>query len=139
MMHNFLCKNVVLRCFPWSIFKMNETSVGPFPLAWRHSDCSSRSVGKTNCIGSIQSVLQEIPTGNPNLRPRREREMRYATGPGNGVYHLVLTDSSETLCGLRVSRLRSEHFLHLESDISSEGVICKHCERIKDNKHNYGQ
>jgi len=59
--------------------------------------------------------------------------MMYATGPRNGIYHLVVRNDSETLCGLRFSRLRSEQSLHLVSDISTDFVICKHCERIQQN------
>jgi len=57
--------------------------------------------------------------------------IRYAIGPGNGVYHIVMKNESETLCGLRVSRFKSQHVLHLVSDISDVDSICKHCERLE--------
>ena len=57
----------------------------------------------------------------------------YATGTGNGIYHLVINNSAETLCGLKVSRMRSGQSLHLVPDVSGSHVICKHCERIERN------
>lgn len=59
-------------------------------------------------------------------------EFMYASGPGNGIYHLVVRNELETLCGLRISRLQSQHALHLVNEVST-GVICKHCERIERN------
>jgi len=57
----------------------------------------------------------------------------YATGSVSGIYHLVVRNDQETLCGLRVSRLRSEQSLHLVDAISGGHIICKHCERIRKN------
>jgi hypothetical protein len=58
-------------------------------------------------------------------------QFAYASGNGSSIYHLVPRNEMETLCGLRVSRLRSQEALHLVTEISPR-VICKHCERIKD-------
>lgn len=60
-------------------------------------------------------------------------DLMYASGPDNGIYHLVVRNGMETLCGLRVSRLKSQHSLHLVTD-ASPIAICKHCERIKQNE-----
>jgi hypothetical protein len=60
-------------------------------------------------------------------------DLTYASGPDNDIYHLVVRNGMETLCGLRVSRLRSQHSLHLvKNAIPNE--ICKHCERIRQNE-----
>jgi hypothetical protein len=59
--------------------------------------------------------------------------LTYASGPDQGIYHLVVRNELETLCGLRVSRIRSQHSLHLVNEVSS-GVMCKHCERINRNR-----
>jgi len=53
----------------------------------------------------------------------------YASGNGSSIYHLVPTNKMETLCGLRVSRLRLQEALRLVTEMSPR-VICKHCERI---------
>jgi hypothetical protein len=53
----------------------------------------------------------------------------YASGSDSEIYHLVVRDEFETLCGLRISRLQSQHALHIVTDVSSS-VICKHCARI---------
>jgi hypothetical protein len=58
-----------------------------------------------------------------------EMRFMYASGADSEIYHLVVRDEFETLCGLRVSRLRSQHALHIVEDVSSS-VICKHCARI---------
>ncbi len=63
----------------------------------------------------------------------------YATGPENGIYHIVVRNKSETLCGLKVSRLRSDHSLHIVLNESAQYVICKHCERIKQADSVHGQ
>ena len=60
----------------------------------------------------------------------------YASGSESSIYHLVPCHEMETLCGLRVSRLKSQA-LHLVTEISPR-VICKHCERIKDNCESQG-
>jgi biotin operon repressor len=59
-------------------------------------------------------------------------EFIYASTTGSGVYHLVVRSEMETLCGLRVSRLKSQQVLHLVTEASRKAV-CKHCERIREN------
>jgi len=84
-------------------------------------------IRKSVCIKKVH------PKSDRNFkREKMELQMMYAIGPGNGIYHLVVRNDSETLCGLKVSRLRSEQSLHLVTDVS-EGSICKHCERINRN------
>ena len=56
----------------------------------------------------------------------------YALGTTSDIYHLVVTNEMETLCGLRVSRLKSQHALHVVTEVSPR-TICKHCERIQQN------
>lgn len=58
--------------------------------------------------------------------------LAYASGTGSNIYHLVVKDEMETLCGLKVSRLRSQQALHLVTEISPR-AICKHCDRIREN------
>ena len=65
-------------------------------------------------------------------------EFMYASGSDNDIYHLVARNESETLCGLRISRLQSQHALHIVHDITA-GVICKHCARIKRNAESIPQ
>jgi hypothetical protein len=58
----------------------------------------------------------------------------FAVRPLNGIYHLVTRGGQDTLCGLRVSRIASDHLgnrLQLVFDVPRERTICKHCERIK--------
>jgi hypothetical protein len=59
-------------------------------------------------------------------------ELAYAAGTNGSIYHLVMKNDLETLCGLRVSRLRSQQGLHLVTEVSAQS-ICKHCERIQQN------
>ena len=58
-------------------------------------------------------------------------ELAYA-GTNGSIYHLVMKNDLATLCGLRVSRLRSQQGLHLVTEVSAQS-ICKHCERIQQN------
>ena len=58
----------------------------------------------------------------------------YAVRPINEIYHLVTRGGQHTLCGLRVSRIASDHSgnrLQLVRELPADGNICKHCERIK--------
>lgn len=58
----------------------------------------------------------------------------YAIRTINEIYHLVTRGGQDTLCGLRVSRIASDHTgnrLQLVRDLPTEKTICKHCERIK--------
>jgi len=57
-------------------------------------------------------------------------EFAFASGMDSGIYHLVERDDMETLCGLKVSRLKSQQALHLVTEVSPR-TICKHCERIR--------
>jgi len=59
-------------------------------------------------------------------------EFAFASGTDSGIYHLVVRDDMETLCGLKVSRLKSQQALHLITEVSPR-TICKHCERIQQN------
>ena len=59
-------------------------------------------------------------------------EFAFASGMDSGIYHLVVSDDMETLCGLKVSRLKSQQALHLITEVSPK-TICKHCERIQQN------
>jgi len=120
-------------------FEKQRTESWPTKLALNGTLIATESLVKLIVLGEFRALCRKSPQAPESKSLEGKWEMKYATGPGNGVYHLVLTDSAETLCGLRVSRLKSAHLLHLESDISSEGVICKHCERIKDNNQNHGQ
>jgi hypothetical protein len=59
-------------------------------------------------------------------------EFAFASGMDSDIYHLVVRDDMETLCGLKVSRLKSQQALHLVTEVSPR-TICKHCERIQQN------
>ena len=59
-------------------------------------------------------------------------EFAFASAMDSGIYHLVVRDDMETLCGLKVSRLKSQQALHLVTETSPR-AICKHCERIRHN------
>jgi len=59
-------------------------------------------------------------------------ELAYASSTSSSVYHLVERKEMETLCGLKVSRLKFQQALHLVADVSPRS-ICKHCERIQQN------
>jgi hypothetical protein len=56
----------------------------------------------------------------------------YATRLDNGIYHLVIQNTHETVCGLKISRLSSQlpYGLHLVPRVPGNRMICKHCERI---------
>jgi len=62
----------------------------------------------------------------------RKVEFAFASGMDSEIYHLVVRDDMETLCGLKVSRLKSQQALHLVTEVSPR-TICKHCERIQQN------
>jgi len=52
----------------------------------------------------------------------------------NGIYHLVTRGGHDTLCGLRVTRIASDHagnVLQVVPELPMGRTICKHCERIK--------
>jgi len=58
----------------------------------------------------------------------------YAIRPINEIYHLVTRDRQYTLCGLRVTRIKSDRAgdrLQLIHDMPNERTKCKHCERIQ--------
>jgi len=58
----------------------------------------------------------------------------YATRLMSDVYHLVQPRGEHTLCGLRISRVKSEqkaNTLQLIDQLTPNLMICKHCERIK--------
>ena len=61
----------------------------------------------------------------------------YATKQINQIYHLVPDSGTETLCGLRISRLplgagaKLPGNLQLVEKLPPSKIICKHCERIK--------
>ena len=59
-------------------------------------------------------------------------EFAFASGIDSSIYHLVVRHDMETLCGLKVSRLKSQQALHLIAEVSPR-AICKHCERIQQN------
>jgi hypothetical protein len=59
-------------------------------------------------------------------------ELVFASGMDSSIYHLVVRDERETLCGLKVSKLKSQQALHLMTDVALR-AICKHCERIHQN------
>src|SRR6476661_2291498 len=85
---------------------------------------------------SVCVMEQFTPLRNSRSIPKRSRdtkvELPYASGTNNSIYHLVMKNDLETLCGLRVSRLRSQQGLHLVTEVSAQS-ICKHCERIQQN------
>jgi len=83
--------------------------------------------------------METICNGQADLGRMEWYDDLFATGPENGIYHIVVRNKSETLCGLKVSRLRSDHLLHIVSDESAQYVICKHCERIKQADSVHGQ
>jgi len=59
----------------------------------------------------------------------------YATRIMSDVYHLVQPRGEHTLCGLRVSRVKSEqkaNTLQLINQLTPNLTICKHCERIRE-------
>jgi len=43
-------------------------------------------------------------------------ELVFASGMDSSIYHLVVRDERETLCGLKVSKLKSQQALHLMTD-----------------------
>ena len=59
----------------------------------------------------------------------------YATKMVNQIYHLVPPNGNHTLCGLRVSRFsyaaKLPGNLQLVDQIPPSKIMCKHCERIK--------
>ena len=58
----------------------------------------------------------------------------YASRLMTEIYHLVEPGGKHTLCGLRISRVTSGHkanTLQLVNELSSNLMICKHCERIR--------
>ena len=58
----------------------------------------------------------------------------YAIRAVNEIYHVVTRGGQQTLCGLRVSRIklaRNGHSLQLVHEIPADKAMCKHCERIK--------
>ena len=58
----------------------------------------------------------------------------YAIRTINEIYHLVTRGGQDTLCGLRVSRISSErtnNSLQLVTNLPTDRIMCKHCERIK--------
>lgn len=58
----------------------------------------------------------------------------YAIRNINEVYHLVTRGGHDTLCGLRISRIASDHGgnrLQLIHEVPANKTICKHCERIQ--------
>ena len=59
----------------------------------------------------------------------------YATRINTDIYHLVQRRGEHTLCGLRISRVKSEqkaNTLQLIDQLTPNLMICKHCERIKE-------
>jgi len=84
-------------------------------------------------VSSVSEEFTHLTRRPLRLLMNGAMRLMYASGPSNGVYHLVVADSAETLCGLKVSRMRFGHSLHLVSDVSTGDIICKHCERIKKN------
>jgi hypothetical protein len=60
----------------------------------------------------------------------------YATRLANQIYHLVPANAYHTLCGLRISRIplgaKLPGNLQLIEKVPASGIICKHCERIRD-------
>jgi hypothetical protein len=58
----------------------------------------------------------------------------YATRLMTEIYHLVEPSGQHTLCGLRISRVKSDQMtntLQLIDELRPNLTICKHCERIK--------
>jgi hypothetical protein len=58
----------------------------------------------------------------------------YAIRTINEIYHLVTRGGQDTLCGLRVNRIssdRTNNRLQLVKNLPADRIICKHCERIK--------
>ena len=89
------------------------------------------------CNGRIHRVTKMVFGGIS--MPSRTRQVggdkvtfAYASGTSSDIYHLVVRNEMETLCGLRVSRLKSQHALHVVTEVSPR-TICKHCERIQQN------
>jgi len=63
----------------------------------------------------------------------------YAIRTMKEIYHLVTRGGYDTLCGLRVSRIssdRTNNGLQLVSNLPSDKIMCKHCERIKNQDAN---
>ena len=59
----------------------------------------------------------------------------YATRMMSEIYHLVQPSRQHTLCGLRISRVMSERktsTLQLVQEMQPNLMICKHCERIRE-------
>jgi len=59
----------------------------------------------------------------------------YAARILNDIYHLVQRRGEHTLCGLRISRVRSKQgtaTLQLIDELTPELMICKHCKRIRE-------
>lgn len=63
----------------------------------------------------------------------------YAIRIMTGIYHLVQDRGQHTLCGLKVSRVKSErqaNTLQLANEVQPDLTICKHCERIQGQENN---
>lgn len=62
----------------------------------------------------------------------------YATRLLNQIYHLVPAGNGHTLCGLRISRVplnaKLPGNLQLVAEVPANKTVCKHCERIKNQK-----
>jgi hypothetical protein len=58
---------------------------------------------------------------------------KYATRLFTDIYHRVQAAGGYTLCGLRVSRVRSEraNTLQLVTEVPNNLTVCKHCDRIQ--------
>jgi hypothetical protein len=65
---------------------------------------------------------------------RKKSAEMYATRLMTDVYHLVEPSRQITVCGLRISRVKSErktNTLQIVNEIEPKLMICKHCDRIK--------
>ena len=84
------------------------------------------------CNGRIHCVTKIVFAGISIPRWEEKVTFAYASGIGSDIYHLVVGKEMETLCGLKVSRLKSQQALHVVTEVAPR-TICKHCERIQQN------
>ena len=92
---------------------------------------------KTRVTGSFSSLFQPKqllpilrhpkPVRNSHF-PRINQMSLYVSGPARRIYHIVLERGhGYTLCGLKVTTLKV-----ILSEKPKNGVLCKHCERLKE-------
>src|SRR5690242_4332639 len=98
--------------------------------AWTLPDPASQVVlcnGRIHSLTNVNCLARHPLSQSSGWRTKLA--FAFASGTSSRVYHLVVRNEMETLCGLKVSRLKSKQALHLVPEVSPR-TICKHCERI---------